>query len=436
MREAAQGAASALAEEFVRRHPHEAAAELEGLGAVQLAEYLLAAHDRDAAAVLQALRPEVAAEVVEHSGELRRRPVLAAVSPARIAVILSRLDDEARAGVLGGLPTPVAREVGEIMSYPPDTAGALMDPRVNHFRAEVSAENALVELRGLRSLRINSLHVVDMNGVYLGSVRIQDLALAEPDQELRELIIAAPASVQAMAPRAEVVELLEQRRLQTLPVVDFEGHLVGVIRYDALLSAVEAEATADIQAMVGASREERALSPVRFAVGKRLPWLNINLLTAFLASFVVGLFEHTIAQLTALAVLLPVVAGQSGNTGAQALAVTMRGLALREIRVRDHAVRVAVKEALVGALNGIVVALVTAGAVLVWSRSPGLAAVIGVAMVASMAIAGVAGATIPMVLTVLGQDPAQSSSIILTTVTDVTGFLSFLGLAALFIQML
>ena len=150
----------------------------------------------------------------------------------------------------------------------------------------------------------------------------------------------------------------------------------------------------------------------------------------------VGLFEDTIARFTALAVLLPVVAGQSGNTGVQALAVTMRGLALREIRVKSHSARVAAKEAMVGALNGVVVAVVTAGAVFFWSRSAGLAAVIGVAMVVSMIIAALAGATIPMVLTVLGQDPAQASSIVLTTVTDVAGFLSFLGLATLFVNVL
>jgi magnesium transporter len=180
--------------------------------------------------------------------------------------------------------------------------------------------------------------------------------------------------------------------------------------------------------MVGASKEERALSPVGFAVRRRLPWLQINLATAFLASAVVGLFEQTIAQFTALAVLLPVVAGQSGNTGAQALAVTLRGLALREIRLR-HWVRVAGKELGAGALNGVAVALVTALGVYVWSGSNGLALVIGTAMVGSMVIASVAGASVPMVLTALRQDPAQASSVILTTVTDCMGFLSFLGLA-------
>jgi magnesium transporter len=199
--------------------------------------------------------------------------------------------------------------------------------------------------------------------------------------------------------------------------------------------AAQEEVSADIQTMVGASKEERALSKVSFAVRKRLPWLQINLLTAFLAASVVGIFEGTISRFTALAVLLPVVAGQSGNTGAQALAVTMRGLALREIRPR-HWLRISFKEVNVALINGVAVALTTSLGVYAWSRSFGLALVIGVSMVISMAAAGLSGAVIPMVLIAFGQDPAQSSSIILTTVTDVVGFFSFLGIATLLAHML
>jgi magnesium transporter len=187
--------------------------------------------------------------------------------------------------------------------------------------------------------------------------------------------------------------------------------------------------------MVGASKDERALSNVSFAIRKRLPWLEVNLGTAFLAAAVVGIFEETIARNTALAVLLPVVAGQSGNTGAQALAVTMRGLALREIRLRNW-LRMLVKESNVGFVNGLAVAATTALFVYIWSRSLGLAAVIGLSMVLSMTVAGLSGAAVPLVLTGLGQDPAQSSSIILTTVTDVVGFFSFLGIATLLVSML
>jgi magnesium transporter len=201
------------------------------------------------------------------------------------------------------------------------------------------------------------------------------------------------------------------------------------------MQVAQERSTASAVTMVGASEDERALSSPFFAVRKRLPWLEINLLTAFLAAAVVGVFEDTIAALPALAVLLPVVAGQSGNTGAQALAVTIRGLALREIRTR-HWWKVVTKEIIAGAGNGVVVALTTAVAVYFWSGSSGLALVICVSMVISMTIAGLAGAAIPMVLTSLRQDPAQSSSIFLTTVTDVAGFYSFLGIATLLSAMI
>jgi magnesium transporter len=285
-------------------------------------------------------------------------------------------------------------------------------------------------LRDASRQPIYDVFVVDDDGRISGTVSVQDLALAEPRERLDRLSHPPVAQVPVTAGQDEVAEILENRPIVSLPVVDFDQRLVGVLRPRALMDAVEREATADIQSMVGVSKEEKALSPAAFAVRKRLPWLQINLGTAFLAASVVGLFEDTIAKFTALAVLLPVVAGQSGNTGSQALAVTLRGLALREIRL-SHWPRVAMKEAAVGSINGLAVAAVTALGVFVWSRSAGLCLVIGVAMVLSMSIAGVTGALIPMILTAVGQDPAQSSSIVLTTVTDIVGFLSFLGLATL-----
>jgi magnesium transporter len=221
---------------------------------------------------------------------------------------------------------------------------------------------------------------------------------------------------------------MEEHRLINLPVVDIHNKLLGVIRYNTLVQTAKEDVTEDVQAMFGAGRDERALSKVSFAIRKRLPWLEINLATAFLAAAVVGLFEDTIARITVLAVFLPVVAGQSGNTGSQALAVTIRGLALREIRPR-HWFKVARKEVTVGFINGIAVALTTSLIVYFWTGSIGLPVVIATSMVLSMVIAGLSGAIIPMVLQAFGQDPAQSSSIVLTTVTDVFGFLSFLGLA-------
>jgi magnesium transporter len=277
--------------------------------------------------------------------------------------------------------------------------------------------------------------VIDGDNKLSGRVTLQDLALASPTAVLSELVIPVSAVVNPIASRDEVVELLEQHKLVDLAVVDVEGRLLGIIYHRTLIQAIQEDATADIQTMVGASKEERALSPALFAVRKRLPWLQINLLTAFMAAFVVGLFEDTIARFTALAVLLPVVAGQSGNAGAQALAVTMRGLALREIGLR-HWLRVTVKEVQTGLLNGLAVALTCGIGVYVWSGSIGLVIVIAASMVLAMIMAGFAGAIVPIGLTRVGQDPAQSSSIILTTVTDIAGFLSFLGIATLLANML
>jgi magnesium transporter len=271
---------------------------------------------------------------------------------------------------------------------------------------------------------------VDDGGSLVGRVDIQDLAIAAPETILERLAKPVQAAVLDVAPRQEVVQRIEQHRVSVLPVVNLHGRLLGVIHASALFAALQEETSLDIQTMVGAHKDERALSRVAFAVRKRLPWLQINLATAFLAAAVVGLFEDMIAKFTALAVLLPVVAGQSGNAGAQALAVTMRGLALREISVRQLPV-VVLKEINVGLLNGIAVALVTALGVYAWSGSFGLVMVISVAMVVAMVVAGFSGALIPIALSRLGFDPAQSSTIVLTTVTDVVGFFSFLGTAVL-----
>ncbi|MGH8706537.1 MAG: magnesium transporter, partial [Burkholderiales bacterium] len=279
------------------------------------------------------------------------------------------------------------------------------------------------------------LYVVDDEGRLAGRVEMQDLALAEHSRPLGEIQRGIVAAVRALDPREEVVEILQREPISVLPVINHAGRFIGVIRQAELMSAVEEETSVDIQTMVGASPDEHALSRPLFAVKKRLPWLQINLLTAFLAAAVVGLFESTIAKFTALAVLLPVVAGQSGNAGAQALAVTMRGLVLREISLR-HWPAMVWKESATGLANGMAVALTCGVGVYFWSGSMGLVYIIAIAMVVSMVAAGLAGALVPILLHRFGQDPATASSIILTTVTDVVGFFSFLGVATLFAGML
>lgn len=424
----------ALAQAFLERFPEEAARRLEARPAEETARLLETMPNARAAAVLETMTAEAAAPVLGLLADDTARRALTALDPGRAAALLARLDETVRRTRLDLLDPAVVRELEELMAYPLDTAGRLMDPRVATFRPETPVREALTRLRGTHR-RIADVFLVDDEGRLSASVSLQSIAVAAPGERLGALGNFRPAHVQAMATREEVVEAMAAGRLLSLPVVGFDGRLLGVIRHDALVDAARQEASADLLTMVGASSEERALSPVGFAVRKRLPWLEINLATAFLAAAVVGLFEDIIARFTALAVLLPVVAGQSGNTGAQALAVTMRGLALREIRVR-HWLQVGTKELGVAVLNGVAVAVTTSLGVWVWSRSAGLALVIGLSMVISMAAAGLAGATIPMILSALGQDPAQSSSIVLTTVTDVVGFFSFLGIATLLATML
>jgi magnesium transporter len=417
---------------FLELHPDEVAKLLERLNVEETVGLLEATSTPQAAAVFERLTAQTATQVLERMSIPSACQVLEALDPARAAPLLLRLDENVRQQLLAGLRPQTVNELQTLMQYPADTGGQLMDPRVATFRPDATVEQAIEKLSTLGRKRIHDVFLVNSEGRLTGSVALQDLISASRTERLEELVQGtAPASVLGVASREEVVEILSQCKMTTLPVVDVEGRLLGVIRHDVLVHAAEQEASLDIQSMVGVSKEERALSRVRFAVRKRLPWLQINLATAFLAAAVVGLFERTIAQFTALAVLLPVVAGQSGNTGAQALAVTMRGLTLREIRLR-HWVQVTFKEASVGLLNGLAVAVVTSLGVYVWSGSHGLSLVIGVSMVLSMALAGISGAAIPMALRAIGQDPAQSSSIILTTVTDVTGFFSFLGLATLF----
>jgi magnesium transporter len=428
-------AVSALNQRFLLDFPGEAARELEAMPPEDAAALLASHAPRAAVRAWEALAPDVAREVLGHLPPELARHVLTEAEPASSVAVLSQLEPAERETLLARVDKEVARELRELAAYPEDSAGRLMDARVGPLRAGMTVAEAIERLRALRRRGLRELFVVDDEGRLAGRIEMQDLALADRDRPLGEIQRGIVAAVRDLDPREEVVEVLQREPITVLPVVNHAGRFIGVIRQSELMSAVEEETSLDIQTMVGASPDERALSRPWFAVKKRLPWLQINLLTAFLAAAVVGLFEGTIAKFTALAVLLPVVAGQSGNAGAQALAVTMRGLVLREISLR-HWPGVLWKEAATGMVNGLAVAATTAVGVYFWSGSRGLVWVISLAMIISMVIAGMAGALVPILMRRFGQDPATASTIILTTVTDVTGFFSFLGIATLFASML
>ncbi len=418
------------------KYPTEAVRQLEQMHTDDVGKILVDLPIAKTIKIWERFSPQLAARILEELPDSYAGELMQKIEPNRGAsVLLAIMDDERRNQIIEATNPNAAADLRRALSYERDSAGALMESRVMYFRPDATVTEVINILKSRPRGAYRKLYTVDQDNHLLGMIDIEDLALSDHDNTLSQIESKPPAVVSVTSPKDELVSVFEKFKVTDLPVVDFENRFVGVVRYHTLLEAALEENSADLQTMVGVSRDERALSPASFAFKKRQPWLQINLLTAFMAAAVVGIFQDTIEAYSMLAVLLPVVAGQSGNTGAQALAVTLRGLALKEIYPRMWT-RVMFKEFNAALWNGIAVAFTTAVAVYFWSDSNGLTIIIFVSMILSMVIAGVAGAVIPMMLTVSGQDPAQSSTIFLTTITDIAGFFSFLGIATLFITML
>ena len=274
------------------------------------------------------------------------------------------------------------------------------------------------------------VYVVDGRRHLVGVLSMRDVILARPDVRLRQIMHPEVRSVPATMDQEEVARLFRKYDYLAMPVVDERNRLLGLITVDDVVDVMEEEATEDVQRMFGAGAEERLASPWYFSFRKRFGWLVVNLATAFLAAGVVLGFEEMIQGLVALAVYMPVIAGMGGNASAQAMSVAIRGIAMGRV---DGALmrHVLLREAIVGVLTGVVIGLMTAGVAMVFHRQPGLGLVVGLALVISHTIATTSGAAIPFMMKRLGFDPAQSATIVATTVTDVVGFFSLLGLARL-----
>jgi len=424
-----------ISKAFISQFPEEAAHACESYTPQEVLQVLRDIPGHDAAKVLSAMTPSLASEIFGAMNPDLLQDVITHAPPTLIASLLQRLTGEQRQEILKSLPLTLSADIAPFLEYPEDSVGLLMDVKFFALPEDLTVEEAIQRVRMHAPEQLNSIYIIDRQQILVGQLPLRDLFLAPSDKKLDALMKRELPTIHPLENQEQVVEICNEWKVLTIPVTDLDGRLLGIIRNQDIIQVEIEEATIGMQTMVGVSKDERALSPPWFAIRKRLPWLQINLLTAFLAAFVVGLFEDTIAKFTALAVLLPVVAGQSGNTGAQALAVVMRGLALRDIRPSQW-LRVTLKESYVALANGLAVAATTCTAVFIWSGSWGLTMVIGVSMVISMLMAGFSGAIIPIILRSLKQDPAQSSSIILTTVTDVAGFFSFLGLATIFSRFL
>jgi magnesium transporter len=421
-----------LARELTESHPLETARVLERLGPEACWAFLAELPTEQRAAIAEGFTPAYGARVLQQADPEALTAILRDLPSEVTADMLEYLAPEQRESWLEALPQSHAREIAELSDYPEGSAGSVMSPEFVALREEATVADALTRLRRLALVGrgVNYVYVTGEDGTLAGVLVMRDLALAPATRRLRDIMVRNVFRVYTTDDLDAVADLLLEKGLLAAPVVDDGERLRGVIFATQLVSELQEEGFEDAQKMFGAGSDEHASSSAGFAIKKRLPWMSVNLGTAFLAAAVVGAFEGVIAQLTILAAFLPVVAGQGGNAGAQSLAVMLRSLALGEVDARAPR-RVLAKEALVGFVNGLGTGVVAGLIAAVVSGNWALGAVIALAMTGNLVVAGVAGAAIPVVMERLGQDPAQSSNIILTTITDVVGFASFLGLALL-----
>jgi magnesium transporter len=415
-----------------------------------LADRLQRLSTPEARAVLQQLPPATAAAVMAELEEEKAREMLGDLSNEQLSRLFRELPHHEAADLAADLPVERLGEamsamppddstkVFQLLRYPEDTAGGIMNDRFITLRGQQTIQEAQELLRTRPEQDagdISYLYVTDPNQKLQGIVSMRDLVFRRPERKLEEIMNRDVKFLWVDADQEEIARRFEHYHYMGLPVLERDGRLVGLVRASDVIQVAQAEATEDMQLMVGLSGEERALTPWRKSIGRRLPWLYVNLATAFLAASVVNLFEATIARWTVLAVFLPIVAGQGGNAGVQTLTIIIRDLALGEISAGDGR-RALAKELMLGLMNGLSIGVVVGLGGYLWKGDWRLGLVVGIAMVLNMIAAALSGVLIPYGLKAIKIDPALASSIFLTTVTDVAGFFFFLGLAALGLKLL
>ncbi len=394
--------------------------------------------------VWQLIDTELEGDVLSHMQDMVRTEFLEHMRPDEVVDATKDLDADDVADILQDLPEDVADKVlrsmdeqnrerlSSVLTYPEDTAGGLMNIDVVPVRADVTLDVVARYLRLMGEIpeKTDNLMVVDRDNHYLGVLPLTELLIREPETSVGEWM-EEESYLSVHTPVAEVAKLFEQRDLVSAAVIDEENRLLGRITVDDVVDVIQEEAEHVVRSMAGLGDDDM-FSPVIASTKRRAIWLGINLMTAFLGAWVIGRFEDTIQELVALAILMPVVAGMGGIAGSQTLTIAIRGIALGQI-VKTNIKPLLVKEMTVGMLNGIIWSCVVAVIVIAWFDNPYLGLIIGVSMIINLLIAAFAGATIPMILKHYGIDPAIAGSVILTTVTDVVGFITFLGLATIFL---
>lgn len=414
------------------------------LHASDVADLIEGLEEEERVRLLRRLPPEVAAHALSEMEEVEEpAELLLQLDPGRIAAIVESMADDDAADIIGGLApeqqaeilstvsVPDAAQIEELLHYAEDTAGGIMTRDVLAIREELSAGEAIAEIRRQASgdSDFYTIFVIGPGRELAGVVSLQDLVLSDPDTPISELTDEPPASVPVSMDQEEVGRLLSRYNIASIGVVDTMGRLVGRVTFDDVIDVFEAETTEDILRFAAVSDEEQVRGSTGDAIRSRLPWLVVNLFTAVAAASVVYFFQATIERIVVLAAVMPIIAGMGGNAGTQALAVTIRRIAVSDETLGQRW-QVIGKELMVGLVNGFAIGAIVAIAGLLLADDPLFGVVVMLAMWANLIVASAAGAFIPIFLESLGIDPAVASSIFVTTLTDLVGFFLLLGLAS------
>jgi magnesium transporter len=405
--------------------------------------------DREAAFTLLADRNgRLAMEALSELSVEAGAPLLATRSADEIARLAQEIPSDDAAALIDHLPEELSTAVLDLMrpkdskvvehllEYDERTAGRIMNPNVFALNEDITVGEAITEIQSNRDVEmVFYLYVVDERRHLVGVVSLRRLLLVSPETPLKRIMTVDLISARVDMDQEEVARQVAAYNLLAIPVVDEENKLVGIITVDDVIDVIKDEATEDIYRLAGVAGDERVFTPAQESLRKRLPWLGVNLATAFVAASVVALFTGTIDALPVLAVFMPIVAGMGGNAATQTLTVIVRGIALGEL-TWSNSRKALMKEALVGIGNGVALGLVAAAVAWATRGDPVLGAVLGAAMVINMFVAATAGVLVPLGLRAANVDPALASSVFITTLTDIFGFLSFLGLATIFAQYL
>ena len=416
--------------------PHDVADILEELGEEAATELLAELAPAEAAEVLEEIHTELAADILEELPPADAAHVLEAMDPSDAADLLAELEPERRAQLIEQMEDQVAKEVLQLLAYPPDSAGGLMTTDIAALPIGLTAGEAIEAIRRLHDELedLSYVYVVDDEQRLVGVLSFRDLVFNRPGVGLSEVMVPDPISIRPETDREEVAEIIQRYHLFGLPVVDADGRLLGMVTTEAVLEAVQEEASEDFAVAVGAGAEETVHTPVRRSIRSRLPWISFDVLLSFTVVVAVSQFSGILEQFTVLAALMPLVARIGGDAGAQSLAVVIRGLASDDIPTSATR-RVLRRETIIGVINGLAIGVLAGvvGYVMQSLRSGPdpwrIALAMTIAAWANLAIAGLAGAGIPLALRGLGFDPALGSNLFLTTVTDLLGFAGFLAVA-------